>query len=530
MTRPPVGIPTDVLAPHAVARWARDAPDRVATSDVDGAAFTYARARRHRPDVGRRVPPRSASRRDDHVATLLPNGPTRARRVARTRRGCALARCRSTPRSSVTCSTTRCCAAMRRCSSSPTCSPSGSTASTRCPRCATVIVGGDRADPRPTCSASTSSSTASHPPTTSTGRCTATSPCVLFTSGTTGPSQARARAVGQRLPVLVVGPRRHARRRRGPLLPAARWSTTRAARPSTTRSSRGATFVFRERFSGTTFWDDVRRYDCKAAALVGPMTAFLHAQPRAARRRRQPAARRHLRPAHPRDRRVQAALRRRGGHLLRHDRDRRIVVRPAGTTARQPGAAGARTDYPWPEVRVVDEHDEPLGPGEVGELVVRAAEPWALNAGYYGMPEATAAAWRNGWFHTGDAFRYDEDGNYFLVDRLKDAIRRRGENISSFEVEQSCAAYPGVAECAAIGVPAEFGDDEVMVVVEVGRRRRDRPRRAARVARRAAAQVHGAALHRRRRRSPATRRRSGSRSSSSARRGVTDRRPGKRTA
>jgi crotonobetaine/carnitine-CoA ligase len=90
-----------------------------------------------------------------------------------------------------------------------------------------------------------------------------------------------------------------------------------------------------------------------------------------------------------------------------------------------------------------------------------------MNAGYYGMPAATAEAWRNGWFHTGDAFRRDDAGNYYLVDRLKDAIRRRGENISSFEVEAVVREYPGVADCAAIGVPAELGDDEVMVVVEV---------------------------------------------------------------
>jgi crotonobetaine/carnitine-CoA ligase len=118
-------------------------------------------------------------------------------------------------------------------------------------------------------------------------------------------------------------------------------------------------------------------------------------------------------------------------------------------------------------VRVVDENDEPLGVGEVGELVVRAAEPWSMNGGYYNMAEATASAWRNGWFHTGDAFRYDDAGNYYLVDRLKDAIRRRGENISSFEVEEVVRRYPGVADCAAIGVPATFGEDDVMVIVEL---------------------------------------------------------------
>ena len=71
------------------------------------------------------------------------------------------------------------------------------------------------------------------------------------------------------------------------------------------------------------------------------------------------------------------------------------------------------------------------------------------------MPEKTAEAWRNGWFHTGDAFRHDEDGWYYFVDRMKDTIRRRGENISTFEVETVVREHPDVAECAAIGVPAD---------------------------------------------------------------------------
>jgi crotonobetaine/carnitine-CoA ligase len=81
------------------------------------------------------------------------------------------------------------------------------------------------------------------------------------------------------------------------------------------------------------------------------------------------------------------------------------------------------------------------------------------------MPEATAAAWRNGWFHTGDGFRYDEDGNYYFVDRIKDAIRRRGENISSFEVEALVAQHPDVVESAAVAVPSAYLEDEVKICV-----------------------------------------------------------------
>ena len=114
------------------------------------------------------------------------------------------------------------------------------------------------------------------------------------------------------------------------------------------------------------------------------------------------------------------------------------------------------------ELRVVDENDCEVPRGSVGELIVRTDRPWALNHGYYKNPEATAKAWRNGWFHTGDAFRVDEEGTYFFVDRMKDAIRRRGENISSFEVEAEIAAFPSVAEVAVYAVPSEIAEDEVM--------------------------------------------------------------------
>jgi crotonobetaine/carnitine-CoA ligase len=88
-----------------------------------------------------------------------------------------------------------------------------------------------------------------------------------------------------------------------------------------------------------------------------------------------------------------------------------------------------------------------------------------MAVGYLGMPEETATAWRNGWFHTGDAFRTDADGNFYFVDRVKDAIRRRGENVSSFEVEMEVNAHPGVAESAAVGVPASDSEEEIKVFV-----------------------------------------------------------------
>ena len=119
------------------------------------------------------------------------------------------------------------------------------------------------------------------------------------------------------------------------------------------------------------------------------------------------------------------------------------------------------------DVRIVDENDCELPVDAVGELVVRTDCPWATSHGYAGNPAATAAAWRNGWFHTGDAFRRDAEGNFYFVDRLKDAIRRRGENISSFEVESEVLAFPPIREAAAIAVRSEIAEDEVCAVVAV---------------------------------------------------------------
>lgn len=117
------------------------------------------------------------------------------------------------------------------------------------------------------------------------------------------------------------------------------------------------------------------------------------------------------------------------------------------------------------ELRLVDENDCEVPLGSVGELIVRTDAPFALNSGYFKNPEATASAWRNGWFHTGDAFRRNDGGTYFFVDRMKDAIRRRGENISSFEVEAEIAAHTSVNEVAVIPVPSEFAEEDVMCVV-----------------------------------------------------------------
>ena len=117
------------------------------------------------------------------------------------------------------------------------------------------------------------------------------------------------------------------------------------------------------------------------------------------------------------------------------------------------------------DARVVDEHDVELPAGEAGELVLRADEPFAFASGYFGMPEETVKAWRNLWFHTGDRVVQGADGAFRFVDRIKDAIRRRGENISSYEVEQVLLSHPAVAGVAVYPVRSELAEDEVMAAL-----------------------------------------------------------------
>jgi carnitine-CoA ligase len=122
------------------------------------------------------------------------------------------------------------------------------------------------------------------------------------------------------------------------------------------------------------------------------------------------------------------------------------------------------------ELRIANpETDEPLPRGEVGELLIRPRVPGCFSAGYYRMPERTVEAWRNLWFHTGDACCMDERGRVHYIDRIKDCIRRRGENISAFEVEQVLNQHPQVAECAVVGVKVEGagGEEEVKAIIVV---------------------------------------------------------------
>jgi crotonobetaine/carnitine-CoA ligase len=224
----------------------------------------------------------------------------------------------------------------------------------------------------------------------------------------------------------------------------------------------GARMVLAERFSAARFWGDVRRYGCTEFNYIGGiLSILLKADPR-------PDDQDHpLRllfgagapPA------VFEAFERRFGVTLLEGYGMSEIGLPLLSTpgARKPGSCGR--PHRHYEVKLVDDDGVEVGNDTPGELLVRPRTPFSMLLGYYNMPEKTVTAWQDLWFHTGDYLMRDREGFYSFVDRKKDAIRRRGENISSFEVEHIVNTHPAVLECAAIPVRSELGEDDVMICV-----------------------------------------------------------------
>ena len=224
----------------------------------------------------------------------------------------------------------------------------------------------------------------------------------------------------------------------------------------------GARVAFEPRFSASAFWPTMQQRGATVVYLLGAMVPILLAQPVS------PAERAHrvrigLGPGVPAS--AGAAFVERTGVALVEgygSTETNFVIASAPGRAR-PGCMGWLR--PGFEAKVVDAFDVELPAGEAGELLLRADEPFAFSSGYFGQPEATVAAWRNLWFHTGDRVVREADGAFRFVDRLKDAIRRRGENISSYEVEQVLQSHPAVAAVAVYPVRSELAEDEVMAAL-----------------------------------------------------------------
>ena len=283
--------------------------------------------------------------------------------------------------------------------------------------------------------------------------------CIIYTSGTTGPPKGVVipwgwLTVSNQVPERITGGARYSY-----LSPA--HMSGKGALNSAVAEKR--TLVLRESFSVREFWRDIAKYDCRVSQLFPPMIKYLLALPPSKEDRMTPLQHIWIAPLISETREFMQrfdiavttgfGMTETGGPIAGIDVDG-SNLKSCGTVNPDPRGY---------EVRIVDEFDRELPPGEIGELIVRASVPWTLNAGYYRNPQATADAWRNGWFHTGDAMTKDQDGNFYFVDRNKDCVRRRGENISSFELESYALSYPGVAEAAAVGVPSEDGEQEVKI-------------------------------------------------------------------
>jgi crotonobetaine/carnitine-CoA ligase len=225
--------------------------------------------------------------------------------------------------------------------------------------------------------------------------------------------------------------------------------------------ARGASVAIVENFSTDKFWDSVRRTQTTVVFLLGVMATFLMKQPPRDDDRDHPVRLAFMVPFTD----DAPAFKERFGIDVYTIFNMTEVASPCVSEANPVKRGTCGKVRPGVEVRLVDSNDCEVAVGEIGEMLVRMDRPWGLNSGYNNNAEATAHAWRNGWFHSGDAFRRDEEGYFYFVDRVKDAIRRRGENISSFEVEVEVCAHPDVREAAAVAVPSEYSEDEVMVIV-----------------------------------------------------------------
>lgn len=225
----------------------------------------------------------------------------------------------------------------------------------------------------------------------------------------------------------------------------------------------GGSVALARRFSASQYWADIRQTGATITTLMGSMVNILCAL-----------------PPNPDD----------GKHALRivktspfpkiaKEFEERFSLRCVSgygltdygvptllTTEDPPSKLGSmgKAAGNW-EVRIFDEDDMPLPAGQIGELVLWTPDPWHSSTGYYKMPEATLASRRNDWFHTGDRCYIDEDGYVWFVDRKKDAIRRRGENISAYEVEQVIYTHPAIADVAVYPLQSEMAEDEVAAAV-----------------------------------------------------------------
>jgi carnitine-CoA ligase len=223
-------------------------------------------------------------------------------------------------------------------------------------------------------------------------------------------------------------------------------------------------------FSASRYWERVRKADASIIDPPGPMIAAVAAQPESATDRHH---------------RVRMSIGTGSGQISGEARETFIgrygvplfeVYAQTETgilfcsetpRSKRQGSCGHPDEMGWAEIRVVDELGQPLPPGTEGRMVLRPREGSAFMLGYHGKPEATVASWRTLWFNTGDLGRFDDDGFLYFCGREAHWIRRRGENVAAFEVEQIIGAHPAVESCAVVGVPSDLAEEDIKAYLQL---------------------------------------------------------------
>ncbi|WP_022887458.1 AMP-binding protein [Glaciibacter superstes] len=228
--------------------------------------------------------------------------------------------------------------------------------------------------------------------------------------------------------------------------------------------------VLAPRFSASRFWPDVRKHEVTVFNFIGAMTVILSKSTPSPEDRDHKVRVAYGVPALPHD--VRTTIEDRFGLACISGfgmSETTFGLLEPVDAERKPGSMGIPRSHPDPsvaptEVKIVNENGEEVPRGESGELIIRTP---AMMLGYFREPEKSAEALRDGWLYTGDSARQDEDGWFYFNDRKKDIVRRRGENVSSLEVEIVINQHSDVQESAVIGVPSDLTDEELCAFVVV---------------------------------------------------------------
>jgi crotonobetaine/carnitine-CoA ligase len=283
--------------------------------------------------------------------------------------------------------------------------------------------------------------------------------CVIYTSGTTGPSKGvvlqNSVAVAKALDVV-----RTCRLTSEDVMycPAPLFHSLALIRGLVSVLISGASIVFRERFSVSEYWDDTRKFGATVGLSTTTFVNFLKSVEPSPRDTDNPLRCMYVGPVDP-------EFEQRFGLkslMVYGMTEASLPIHSRYGEALPPGSCG-RLAEDW-DVRIADDAGAEVAVGQVGEILMRPRRPGIIMAGYLNKPEATLEAFRDLWFHTGDLGSVDEDGCYFFLGRKKEAIRRRGENISAWEVERMLRDHPQIEDVVALPYPAGDGEEDVWVI------------------------------------------------------------------